>query len=449
MKKIIFKYSGWLLIFSAIILLSNCATVIEKKCISEKEEIVKKTTLANGLSIITREIPNNIVSLQIWFKVGSRNEDEKNNGLSHFIEHLIFKGTKKRGVSQLSQEIESVGGKLNGATSKDYTFYYATIAKDFIDLAIDGLIDSVLNPAFDKDEIEKERKVVVEEILRQEDEPFSTLFNLSNSISYINHAYKMPVIGKKEIIENLSREDIVAYYNKFYVPENMIIVITGDFNTEEIVKKIKKYFPKDNTETHLPSANIKPEFNSLKVEKETNFKKCYLAVSWLAPNVDNEDTYTMDVLTVIIGQGRSSRLYSHLKEKLQICYSIGSSYSTMKDEGLFNIRATLEEKNEIILEDKIMEEINKTKEGVSLNELNKAKAIIENNYIFEHETNESIGNSLGYYEAISSYKLELFYLDNIKKVNLDDVKKVANKYLSGKPSIVVLKHEKTDKRNNK
>lgn len=442
MKKIIFKYSTWFLMISIIILISNCATVNEKKYVSEREEVVRKTTLTNGLSIITREIPNNIVSIQIWFKVGSRNEDEKNNGISHFIEHLIFKGTKKRGVSELSKEIESVGGKLNGATSKDYTFYYATIAKDFIDIAIDGLIDSVLNPAFDNDEIEEERKVVVEEILRQEDEPFSTLFNLLNSISYIKHSYKMPVIGKKEIIENLSREDIVSYYNKFYVPENMIIVIAGDFNTDEIVKKIKEYFPKISTQNPLSSVNIKSEFNSFKIEKDTNFKKCYFAAGWLAPNVDNEDTYAMDVLTVIIGQGKSSRLYSELKEKLQICYSIGSSYSTMKDEGLFEIYATLDEKNKVILEDKIIEEINKIKEDISLNELNKAKTIIENNYIFEHETNESIGNSLGYYEAISSYKLELFYLDNIKKVTLDDVKKIASKYLNSKPSIAVLKSKK-------
>lgn len=142
MKRII------LLCFSIVMLFSNCATITEKRYISEREEVVKKITLTNGLTIIAREIPNNIVSIQIWFKVGSRNESDKNNGISHFIEHLVFKGTKKRGVNQLSKEIESVGGKINGATSKDYTFYYATVAKDFIDIAIDGLIDSVLNPVF-------------------------------------------------------------------------------------------------------------------------------------------------------------------------------------------------------------------------------------------------------------------------------------------------------------
>jgi zinc protease len=423
-------------------LFSNCATITEKRYISEREEVVKKITLTNGLTIIAREIPNNIVSIQIWFKVGSRNESDKNNGISHFIEHLVFKGTKKRGVNQLSKEIESVGGKINGATSKDYTFYYATVAKDFIDIAIDGLIDSVLNPVFNNEEIERERKVVIEEILRQDDNPYSCLFNLLNDISYVNHPYKMPVIGKKEIIESLTREDIVSYYNKFYVPENMIIVIVGDFNTEEIVKKIKKYFSMKSSKSHLLNINMKAEFNSCKIEKETSFKKCYLAVSWLAPTVDNEDTYAMDVITTVLGQGRSSRLYRELKEKQQLCYSIESSYGTMKDEGLFKIFAILDEKNNILLQEKIMEEINKMKEGITLNELNKVKTMIENRYIFDHETNESIASSLGYYEAISSYKLELSYLDNIKKITLDDVKRVANKYLSSKPSIVVFKPKK-------
>lgn len=436
MKRII------LLCFSIVMLFSNCATITEKRYISEREEVVKKITLTNGLTIIAREIPNNIVSIQIWFKVGSRNESDKNNGISHFIEHLVFKGTKKRGVNQLSKEIESVGGKINGATSKDYTFYYATVAKDFIDIAIDGLIDSVLNPVFNNEEIERERKVVIEEILRQDDNPYSCLFNLLNDISYVNHPYKMPVIGKKEIIESLTREDIVSYYNKFYVPENMIIVIVGDFNTEEIVKKIKKYFSTKSSKSHLLNINMKAEFNSCKIEKETSFKKCYLAVSWLAPTVDNEDTYAMDVITTVLGQGRSSRLYRELKEKQQLCYSIESSYGTMKDEGLFKIFAILDEKNNILLQEKIMEEINKMKEGITLNELNKVKTMIENSYIFDHETNESIASSLGYYEAISSYKLELSYLDNIKKITLDDVKRVANKYLSSKPSIVVFKPKK-------
>jgi len=436
MKRII------LLCFSIVMLFSNCATITEKRYISEREEVVKKITLTNGLTIIAREIPNNIVSIQIWFKVGSRNESDKNNGISHFIEHLVFKGTKKRGVNQLSKEIESVGGKINGATSKDYTFYYATVAKDFIDIAIDGLIDSVLNPVFNNEEIERERKVVIEEILRQDDNPYSCLFNLLNDISYVNHPYKMPVIGKKEIIESLTREDIVSYYNKFYVPENMIIVIVGDFNTEEIVKKIKKYFSMKSSKSHLLNINMKAEFNSCKIEKETSFKKCYLAVGWLAPTVDNEDTYAMDVITTVLGQGRSSRLYRELKEKQQLCYSIESSYGTMKDEGLFKIFAILDEKNNILLQEKIMEEINKMKEGITLNELNKVKTMIENSYIFDHETNESIASSLGYYEAISSYKLELSYLDNIKKITLDDVKRVANKYLSSKPSIVVFKPKK-------
>ena len=204
-----------IILIISLILMQGFLTAAENK----EETETKKITLENGVSVITREIHNNIVSLQIWFKTGERNEDEKNNGISHFIEHLVFKGTKKRGVNALSEEIESVGGRLNGATSKDYTVYHVTLAKDFFDLALDGLMDSVLNPVFDKDELEKERKVVVEEILRQQDNPNACLSNLLNGISYENHPYKMPVIGKREIIESMDRETVRSYYNKFYLPE--------------------------------------------------------------------------------------------------------------------------------------------------------------------------------------------------------------------------------------
>lgn len=433
MKKIILVVLG-------VFLIQGCATIEEKKYVQLKEEIVRKTTLSSGVSIITKEVPNNIVSFQIWFKVGARSEDDSNNGISHFIEHLIFKGSKKRGVNQLSEEIEGVGGRLNGGTSKDYTCYYVTIAKDFLDIAVDGMMDSVLNPLFDKNEIEKERKVVVEEILRQQDNPHAYLYNLLNSISYDNHPYKRPVIGKREIIENLSSEAISRYYNDNYTLDNMVIVAVGDFVTDELVRKLKKNFVNVTLRRKTENVKIKPIFKAERWEENTDFKQCYIALAWIGPDVDSKDTYVMDVLTVVLGEGRSSRLYTELKENQQLCYSIRSSYSTMKDDGLFVISAEVDEKNNTNLEKKIIEEVNKIKEtGITVNELNKVKTLIENNYIFDHEVNEEVASSLGYYDVISSYKLELSYIENIKKVTLNDVKKAANKYLTDNYSVVLLK----------
>lgn len=433
MKRTLFLLLG-------LIVLSGCATVEEKEYVQQREDIVRKTVLNNGVSIITKEVHNKVISFQIWFKTGSRTEDDVNNGISHFIEHLIFKGSTKRKSNDLSKEIESVGGRLNGGTSKDYTYYYFTIAKKFFDIGLEGMMDCVLNPLFDEKELEKERDVVVEEISRQKDNPNACLFNLVSEASYENHPYKRPVIGKEKIIKSVSKETISKYYSENYVPENMIIVIVGDFDTGKMIKKIRQYFLTFNKKELKVNPKVKAVFSQAKLVEQTNFQQCYMALSWLAPDVDNEDTYAMDVLATSLGQGRSSRLYRELKEKQQLCYSIGASYSTMKDEGLFVVYSELDGKNSDILEKNVIEEISRIKEnGITISELNKVKTMIENNYIFDHETNEEIASSLGYYEVISSYKLELSYIDSIRQVSLDDIKRTANKYLKDKYSLVVLK----------
>jgi zinc protease len=416
------------------------------KYVQKKEEVVRKATLNNGVSLITKEVGNGVTSFSVWFKTGSRNETDVDSGISHFIEHLIFKGSKTGKVNELSKTIESLGGKLNGATSKDFTYYYFTIASKFADTAMDGMMDCLLNPAFNAEEIEKERKVVMEEIVRKQDNPYGYLYEKISGVSYQTHPYRRPVIGTKEVIANLSRETLLKYYSEHYTPENTVIVAVGDFDYKELADKIRKYFKGGEKNRSLPLVNIKKDFINGKIEEETAFKQTYMANSWLAPSVSNPDNYAMDVLAVALGQGTSSRLYRQVKENRQLCYRISANYSTMKDEGLFIVQGELDYKDKEKYKLALREELEKVKkEGILQAELDKVITMIENNYIYDHETNEAVCQALGYYEAVASYKQELTYVDKIRAVTVEDVKRVAEKYLVGEPAEAVLKESKENK----
>ncbi|MEI6846114.1 MAG: pitrilysin family protein [Candidatus Firestonebacteria bacterium] len=407
------------------------------------EEAVHKEILPCGATLLTKEVKNGVTSFSVWFKTGSGNETADLSGISHFVEHLIFKGSESGQVNQLSKIIESRGGSLNGATSKDFTYFYFTIASKFANDAMDGMMDCLLNPAFDAAELEKERKVVIEEIVRKQDNPYGYLYEKISEVSYISHPYKRPVIGTEEIIAGVSRETILKYYREHYSPENMTLVAVGDFKTGELLEKINKYFKGGAERKSKVLEHSKADFISGRMEEESAFKQTYLAYAWLGPNAEDRDTYAMDVLSVALGQGRSSRLNRQVKENKQLCYGISAGYSTMKDEGLFIVLGELEYENKEKFKTAFSEEIEKVKkQGLPQEELDKVITVIENGSIFEHETNEGQGHSLGYYETIAGYKKDLTYIENIRSVTKEDVKRIALKYLAGEPAEAGLKQSK-------
>ncbi|MEK6645255.1 MAG: pitrilysin family protein [Candidatus Firestonebacteria bacterium] len=394
--------------------------------------------LPNGMSVILKENPGTKnIALQVWVKVGASSESEENNGISHFIEHLLFKGTQKRGPGKFDEEISSLGGRLNGSTSKDFTNYHLVVASEFIDLAIDGLADIVKNPIFEATELEKERKVVIEEANRQNDNPNAYLYNIFNSNLWGSHPYFRTVIGTEKSLLNLKREDILAYYKKYYIPKNLVIVAVGDFKVSEMKKKIESAFNdftrgkiSAETKTSIPVplvANTDIKREALKKD----VKQTYYIIGWQAPDIKNSDNYAMDVLATILGNGRSSRFYTEIKEKEKLCSDIGVSYHTMKDGGMFMVYAMLDEKNISVCESAILREIKKLQDKlVTEVELNKAKTLIETSYVFSNETNENQAFSLGYSEVLLSYTYELGYLEKITKISADDIKTVVKKYLN-------------------
>jgi len=202
--------------------------------------------LENGQTVVIKEVhSNHIVTVDTWIKTGSVNEDDKNNGISHFLEHLFFKGTTNRAPGEFDKILESKGAITNAATSKDFTHYYITIPSNYFDLAMELHADMLLNPLVPRKELEKERKVVIEEISKDETNPRNVLYENLVSMLYKTHPYKRKVIGTRDIISTIPRDEILEYYNKFYAPANMITVIVGDVDTEKALELVKKEFNKE------------------------------------------------------------------------------------------------------------------------------------------------------------------------------------------------------------
>ena len=438
--KILNKIAG--VVAAAVVLLAGSSLFAAEGFVKSTEagkDGVTKFVLRNGATLLTKEIPNGLVSFQVWFRTGSRDEEDNNNGISHFIEHLIFKGSASSGVSGLSRLIEGRGGDLNGATSKDFTNFHFETAGEYFYVSLDGMLDCLSHPAFDAGEIEKERKVVIEEIVRGDDDPGSKLYEELFKLSYPVHPYRREVIGTKEVLEKLTRADIAAYYAAKYSPGRMIIAAVGDFKSSELLSALEKHFPAGEGKPLTEGLRKKASFTPGREELSGSYGQGYYGSAWLGPAADNADTYAMDLLVTLLGSGRSSRLYSKLKEKEQLCYSLDMGYSTMRDEGLIYVTAELLPDNRAMFDKRLLEELKEIcSNGVDAKEFSKAAAILENSYVFSHETNSQIAGELGYNEAIISYKFGQDYLENVRKVTAADLKRVAAKYLSGVPASVCL-----------
>ena len=390
--------------------------------------------LDNGQSVVIQEEHNNpIVTIDTWVKTGSVDETDSNSGVSHFLEHLFFKGTKANPVGEFDRLLESKGAVINAATSKDYTHYYVVIPSKFFDLALGLHADMLLNPQIPRKELEKERKVVLEEIARNENDPERILYENLNSLMYENHPYKRKVIGSASVIETIRREEILDYYNSHYAPSNMVTVIVGDVNTQEVLNKVSKNFisePRKLVKTSSKKEKALDEKKSFVQNVDVN--SGYMMMGFRGVPISDSDTYALDVLSTILGDGTSSKLYQSLKENKQLVFSIGAANSSMKDDGIFYVNSKFEPNNLEKVEKAIFVEIENLKRfGVTEKELAIAKSVIEKDTYYSRESVSNIASGIGYtYVLTENPNYYRDYLENISKVSAQDVKRVANKYLA-------------------
>lgn len=408
----------------------------------------------NGHRIVFAHKEGEMVNISSWVKTGSINEDDNNNGISHFLEHLMFKGTHLHKVGEFDRLLESKGAIVNAATWKDYTFYYVTLpkgidGKDF-DLAIDLHADMMMNPVFPAEELgapfdindsnvtdKRERHVVIEEIRMRKDQPWTKVYNVCNKNLYTSHPYKRDVIGTPEIISRLTREDIDNYYRKFYTPKNVITIVVGDFNHEEVLNVLceKFNFPDRIQGENRVNVIDKPVTSTKYVETTANIQTSYLMFGWLGPKASElKESICLDLISIIFGDGSSSRLQQNLIEKLpdKIFNMIGSEHYQFKDGNNFFIQANFKSDAKERAVELIKSELESLLSNrISDEELSKAKKRMKSRFAYAAETVSEIGETIGYYMTVcEDLKLVEDYLSDLENITIDDLENVIRKYLS-------------------
>ncbi|MFH1951434.1 MAG: pitrilysin family protein [Pseudomonadota bacterium] len=424
------RYGASRFLICSVILLC-CVTPLSAASVTDG---ARKFQLDNGVTVILKQDDSApVAAIQVWVKTGSANETEEEAGITHLIEHMIFKGTPSKKTGEIARTIEASGGHINAYTSFDRTVYYVEIASAQFDIGLDVLLDAVQHSLFDTEELEREKEVVLEEYRRSLDIPESRLSRAMMNLCYTKHPYRRPIIGYEETIRTLDRKAILNYVDKWYTPANMVLVAVGDFDTEKALKTIRdlvRNFPERPGK--VPSRPEEPAQTALrKIIKNDKVQQVYLNVSWHIPSLTHEDTYPLNVLEIILGKGKSSRLYSRLKMNANLVYSIGGGAYAFADPGLFSLDATLSPDNIGAALGAIGKEISKiTREQVSESELTKARTIAEADFVFDMEDMSGQARTLAFFQTMTGdmYNAD-HYLDNLKKVTPDDIVRVAKKYL--------------------
>ena len=314
---------------------------------------INLTTLPNGFRVATDEVPDvETVSIMLAVNIGSRNESKEQSGISHFLEHMAFKGTKKRTSLQIFEQIERVGGNVNAYTSKDKTVYQVILLKENLELGVDILSDIIQNSTFEKKEIEKEREVILQELASYEDNPSQKAFEIYTELAYPNQPLGRPIIGTAENIKRFTAKDFKDYINEKYHAGNMVLSIAGNIKHEKAEELAKKYFSKmkkKNVVTPEPSNYLGGE---LKVEKKDLNQVQYI-LGYKGFSISEKNQYTLSVLSYILGGGASSNLYKEIRQKRGLVYSVASFQNSFSDGGIFTIYAAtskekIEELNKVI-----------------------------------------------------------------------------------------------------
>lgn len=426
-------------------------TLVKYPYLTREVEVYERE---NGHKIVLAHKEGDMVNVSSWVKTGSINEDNHNNGISHFLEHLMFKGTKTYKVGEFDRMLESKGAIVNAATWKDYTFYYVTLPKgvdnkDF-KLALDLHADMMMDPIFPAGELgapfdindttvtdKRERHVVIEEIRMRKDQPWTKVYNVCNHNMYTSHPYKCDVIGTPEIISQLTREDIDNYYRKFYTPKNLTTIVVGDFDHEEVLKTIceKFDFPDRVQGENRVNQIDSPVSETKYIETKANVQTSYLMFGWLGPKANNlKDSICLDLISMIFGDGSSSRLVQNLIEKLpeKIFNMIGSEHYQFKDGNNFFIQANFNPEFKDRAIELVKQELAALLERkISQEELDKAKKRTKSRFAFAAETVSEIGETIGYYMTVcDDLKLIEDYLADLDSITVEDLEENIRKYLS-------------------
>ncbi len=423
---------------------------VEYPYLTENVEVYERE---NGHKIILAHKEGELVNVSSWVKTGSINEDDSNNGISHFLEHLMFKGTERFKVGEFDRILEAKGGIVNAATWKDYTFYYVTLPKGendenlylAIDLHADMMTGAILpdveiGAPFDLNDAavtdKRERHVVIEEIRMRKDQNWTKVYNACNYNMYTQHPYKRDVIGTPEIISQVTRAQIMDYYKTHYTPENITTIVVGDFDKEKVLAAVEKGFDFSGTKKAPQRENVidTPVCETKVVENTTNANTGYVMFGFLGPKArELKDNIALDLISIILGEGTSSRLYQNLIEKVAepVVNYADSTHYQFKDGNNFFIQANFRpEKKDTVIEMIKAELAKLLSEKITAEELMKAKKKTKSRFAENAETVSEIGETIGYYMTVcGDLKLVEEYLRDLENITIEDLETAVRKYL--------------------
>ncbi|MCR4336224.1 MAG: insulinase family protein [Candidatus Omnitrophica bacterium] len=424
---------------------------------SSSPEISLQTSryvLKNGLTVLITEMPSSpVVSVYSLVKTGSATEGKfLGSGVSHFLEHMLFKGTQNRPVGAISQEIQGLGGTINASTAHDYTIYTITLPVEAFDKALNISADMLMNSSFDVEEIQKEREVVYSEMKLRRDWPDSYLNELIFKTVFQQHPYGIPVIGYEDLFRKLKREDFLEYYQTHYIPNNIILSIAGNVQAKEILPRIEEVFKNFQRQSY-PPRNVPEELSQVltrQYEEQYPTDLTRISLNFQGVSARHSDMFALDIFAMILGQGESSRLYKELFKKKRYVRSISAWNFTPIDSGVFSIEMVLDddaEKKTKALNAIRLEIRRIVQEGVAGQELDKVKRQLISQYIQGYQTTGQVASRSAMDEMIfGDCDFSKKYLDSIRKVKSDDVRRVAQQYLAeNKMSLVILRPQREDK----
>ena len=416
-----------------LLLLALLAPAVSPATAQSRTAAPLRVVLDNGLTVIVQEShATEIVTLQAWVKVGSRDETDETNGAAHFVEHMLFKGTQRRGVGQIDREVEGLGGILNASTSFDYTQYFIVAASRFFDKILDIQSDALMRSTLDPQEFERERLVIIEELNRRDDTPSTRTFDALYTTAYTVHPYRRPIGGSRAVIQQMTRDQLFGFYTTHYAPGNVTVVVVGDVSAQDAVHKVRRAYggwrrPAPARQQFAPE----PPFGAVRRSViEGDVRVAYLNMGWLGPAARDRDVYAMDVLLYVLGRGRGSRLARSIQEGQRLVQQISAGFPTALDPTLFSVFAVTEPDNVARVEEVILAEIRGVREqGVSDEDLRRAKTLLEGEEIVSTHTTRGFATTLGFYATVADLEFALTYRDRIRQVSREDVQRVALRFL--------------------
>ena len=406
----------------------------------QKEKDFYKSKLSNGIPVVAANIPYlRSISIGIWVKAGSRNEIPELNGIFHFLEHLAFKGTKRRSAHQIAIEMDSIGGHMNAFTSREYTCYTAKVLDEHLPIAIDVLSDILLNSVFDPKEIERERRVILEEINMVEDTPDDLIFDMLYQNVWSNHSLGLPTQGFPETVKKISRQDILSHMERFYSSNNVIISIAGNIDFSDSVDLLEKYFCKFKSTEIIDSGPVQ-EMKFGTVCKYKKLEQVHVCLAAAGIKTNDKQRYECYLLNAILGGSMSSRLFQKIREEKGLAYSVHSMNSNYKDSGIFMVYAATGTKNYTTVVELIVQELKEiTDNKVDAKELEKAKNQLKGGLMLSLESSGSRMVQLAKEEI---YFKKHFTLDemikNIDDVSANGIKDLANRLFYSKSFALAL-----------